>query len=193
MQTFIIDRDNNITAIGAGEAVPEAEGVEGFKTRDEFGQLAAGWPTSRLVDIWNGIPGSTRVKRFTDRETAVTRIWKAVQSLGTGAQAAQVATGPTVSENKPIESNKGTQAKKPARKDNVRKAKAAGREGTKTAQVLTLLQQPDGATLTELMKATRWQAHSVRGFLSGAVAKKMGLAVKSTKRGDGERVYKIGR
>jgi Protein of unknown function (DUF3489) len=41
------------------------------------------------------------------------------------------------------------------------------------------------------MKATGWQAHSVRGFLSGAIAKKMGLPLKSEKRDDGERVYSI--
>jgi hypothetical protein len=43
------------------------------------------------------------------------------------------------------------------------------------------------------MKATGWQAHSVRGFLSGTLGKKMGLAVESTKREDGERQYKIAR
>jgi hypothetical protein len=47
-----------------------------------------------------------------------------------------------------------------------------------------------GATLKELMKATDWQAHSVRGFLSGTVGKKMGTAVESSPRADGERVYR---
>jgi len=51
--------------------------------------------------------------------------------------------------------------------------------------------EPDGATLKELMKATSWQAHSVRGFLSGTVGKKMGLVVSSTKGDDGERTYSI--
>ncbi len=50
-----------------------------------------------------------------------------------------------------------------------------------------------GASLAELMKATGWQAHSVRGFLSGTLRKKMGLKVESAKRGDGERVYSIPR
>ena len=48
-----------------------------------------------------------------------------------------------------------------------------------------------GATLKELMKATGWQAHSVRGFLSGTLGKKMGLALESSKGKDGERFYKI--
>jgi len=41
------------------------------------------------------------------------------------------------------------------------------------------------------MKATDWQAHSVRGFLSGTLRKKMGLKLESTKREDGDRVYSL--
>src|SRR5262249_13389236 len=65
----------------------------------------------------------------------------------------------------------------------------ATRAGSKTAQVLELLKRPDGASLQELMETTGWQAHSVRGFLSGIVGKKMGLAVTSTKGEDGKRTY----
>ena len=57
--------------------------------------------------------------------------------------------------------------------------------------MLALLQRAQGATLPEFMKATGWQSHSVRGFLSGAITKKMGLNLKSEKREDGERVYSI--
>ena len=64
-------------------------------------------------------------------------------------------------------------------------------DGSKTAQVLDLLKQPGGVTSRELMKATGWQAHSVRGFLSGTVSKKMGLAVTSTKGEDGECRYTV--
>jgi hypothetical protein len=56
--------------------------------------------------------------------------------------------------------------------------------------VLALLQRKNGATLTEIMKATQWQAHSVRGFISGALGKNMGLTVESAKRADGD-VYSI--
>ena len=70
--------------------------------------------------------------------------------------------------------------------------KATGaREGSKAAKVLALLKRPDGATLKELMKATGWQAHSVRGFLSGSISKKMGFTVASTKSEDGERSYSV--
>ena len=66
------------------------------------------------------------------------------------------------------------------------------REGSKKAEIIVLLQQRTGVTLQELMTATGWQAHSVRGFLSAAVGKKMGLHVDSSKREDGQRVYRIG-
>jgi hypothetical protein len=61
---------------------------------------------------------------------------------------------------------------------------------TKAELVLSLLRQTGGATLRALMTATGWQAHSVRGFVSGQLTKKMGLRVRSFKR-DGERVYSV--
>jgi hypothetical protein len=71
-------------------------------------------------------------------------------------------------------------------------AKTEGaREGSKTAKVLDLLKRSDGATLKEIMKATGWQPHSVRGFISGTLGKKMGLTVTSTKGEDRERTYSI--
>ena len=62
---------------------------------------------------------------------------------------------------------------------------------TKYAQLVKLLSRPEGASLEELMRATNWQQHSVRGFLAGTVKKKMGLALTSSK-ADGElRRYRI--
>jgi hypothetical protein len=65
------------------------------------------------------------------------------------------------------------------------------RKGSKTAQILDLLKRPGGATLQLIMKVSEWQPHSVRGFLSGTLGKKMGLTVESTKGKDGERTYSI--
>ena len=65
------------------------------------------------------------------------------------------------------------------------------RPGSKAAKVLALLKRPQGAALKELVKATDWQPHSVRGFLSGIVTKKMGLKVRSTKAESGERRYAV--
>ncbi len=72
-----------------------------------------------------------------------------------------------------------------------RRPRSAIRPGTKTAKLLRLLKRPGGASLAELTKATGWQAHSVRGFLSGAVKAKMRLKVTSAKREDGERAYRV--
>jgi hypothetical protein len=72
-----------------------------------------------------------------------------------------------------------------------RHPKISVRAGSKKDKVLALLKRRQGATLNELMKATGWQAHSVRGFLSGTIAKIMGLTVKSEKRASGERVYAV--
>ena len=80
----------------------------------------------------------------------------------------------------------------PAKKAPKGAKKATGaRDGSKMAKVLDLLKRPEGVTAKELMKATGWQPHSVRGFLSGTVGKKMGLTVVSTKGEDGERSYSV--
>jgi len=60
--------------------------TERFRSEAGLAKLAANWPAARLVDIWNSLPGSTPVKKFTDRKTAVNRIWKAIQSLGNTAE-----------------------------------------------------------------------------------------------------------
>jgi hypothetical protein len=95
---------------------------------------------------------------------------------------------------------KATPAKKaPKGRTKAKTAKAGAkaakpevaREGSKTARILDVLKRPGGVTSKELMKATGWQPHSVRGFLSGTVGKKMGLTVTSTEGEDGERTYSV--
>ena len=90
-------------------------------------------------------------------------------------------------------SKKATPAKKGAKAPKkAATAKATGaRQGSKTEKVLELLKRSGGATTKELMKLTGWQPHSVRGFLSGTVSKKMGLAVTSAKSEDGQRSYSV--
>ena len=62
---------------------------------------------------------------------------------------------------------------------------------TKQERVLTLLSQPEGASIEEIMQATDWQQHSVRGFLAGTVKKKLGFPLTSSKLNDGARRYRI--
>src|SRR5258708_18095954 len=80
MTIFTIDSENHIAAHGSTSEITD-KGSGQFTSQKELAQLAADWPGSRLVDIWNRIPGLTPVKRFTNRAVATARIWRAVQSL----------------------------------------------------------------------------------------------------------------
>ena len=65
------------------------------------------------------------------------------------------------------------------------------REGTKQATLIAMLRAPEGATIEEIMAATGWQSHTVRGAMAGALKKKRGLEVTSEKVEDRGRVYKL--
>jgi hypothetical protein len=67
----------------------------------------------------------------------------------------------------------------------------AVRPSSKIANVVVMMRKPGGATLRAIMDATDWQAHSVRGAISGTIKKKLGLKVVSEMRGE-ERTYRIG-
>jgi hypothetical protein len=194
MKTYTIDKENSITAFASKQEAGEGET---FSSQQELASLVAEWPADRLIEVWNGIPGLTPVKKFTDRKSAVARIWKAIQSLDGGAT--EAATTAPESANKPKAGGKKGKKAKSVTKAKAAKGKsakgsnkpAAARDGSKKAEILALLQRKDGATLAQIMKATGWQAHSVRGFISGVLGKKMGLTVNSVRREDGERVYSI--
>jgi hypothetical protein len=181
MTTFTIDTDNNITAFAAAEQIPE--GQDRFATEKEFAKLSTDWPITRFVEVWNAFAGAPPfgelkpVKKFTDRKTAVGRIWKAIQAL-TPTPAPQAA---------PVAPKKAKATKEATAKD----AAPTARDGSKKAIVLELIRRPDGASIKEIMDVTQWQTHSVRGFISGGLGKKMGLKVESFKRADGERAYKL--
>ncbi len=149
MNTFAIDTDNNITAFTAAEQIPE--GQDRFATEKEFAKISADWPINRLAEVWNGFAGAPPfgdlkpVKKFTDRKTAVGRIWKAIQAL----------TPTPAPEAAPVAPKKAKAAKRATAKD----APPTTREGSKKAIVLELVKRPDGASLKEIMDATEWQSH----------------------------------
>ena len=83
---------------------------------------------------------------------------------------------------------KAAQGKKPT--TGARKAGSV-RKGTKTAKILALLGRPRGASVKEIMQATGWQPHSVRGFLSGVVSKQMRLKLRTTEDDSGALRYAV--
>ncbi|KJS41405.1 MAG: hypothetical protein VR71_18720 [Roseovarius sp. BRH_c41] len=66
------------------------------------------------------------------------------------------------------------------------------RAGTKQAMLIAFLERPEGASMAEIVEATGWQAHSARGFMSGALKEKLGLVLTSVKEDERGRVYRIG-
>ena len=222
MKTFTIDNDNNISAFATPEeaAAATATPFDSFASQQELADLAAQWSGERLLAVWNSLPGVTPVKKFTDRKTAISRVWARIQGLGEPVtQKGGTTVGAPASKSEPKAEGKakgGAQAAKgraraakgaPAKAKATKKATAAKaapkgkkaakaqqaagpREGSKTAQVVAMLRRKGGATISEIMKTMGWQRHTVRGFMAGAM-KKAGYPVESFKREGGERTYRI--
>jgi hypothetical protein len=207
MTTFTIDTDNNITAHGTPEEAAAATTTpfDTFASQKELAALAAAWPAERLVAIWNSLPGVKPVKAFKSANAAASRIWERIQGLGDaakpeaepakpkaakkakgGAQAAKGAPPKAKATTKASPAKNAPKAKKAAKK-----REAAGpREGSKTAQVIAMLQRKNGATLAEIAEKMGWKSWTVRGFMAGAM-KKAGFTVESFKPEGGERTYRI--
>jgi hypothetical protein len=141
MRLFAIDTDNNITAFPAAGQIPE--GQEHFANEKELAKLAANWPGDRLLLIWNSFAGVAPfdelkpVKKFTDRKTAVARVWKAIQRLDAPAAPPAADVAP-----------KAKRARKTAKAED---AAPGAREGSKKAIVIDMLKRPDGASLKDIM------------------------------------------
>jgi hypothetical protein len=181
MTIFTIDSENNITA---WDDIPaKTAGTQVFTSADEFATLAADWPSARLVKLWNSLSGVVPIWKFRDRTTAARRIWKQIQHL---------APTPTPAAPAPQAAHVATKGRKAAIAPPPAADATAGRESSKKALVLDMLRRPDGATLADIMTTTGWQAHTVRGFLSGALTKRMGIAVESWRNVDKVRVYRVG-
>jgi hypothetical protein len=204
MTTFTIDPENNITAFGSAEEAAAATTTpfDSFASQKELAELAANWPTERLVAIWNSLPGVTPLESFKSNKAAISRIWARIQGLGAPEQPQPEQPAKAKAERKAkggARAAKGAPAKSKAGKKASRtksvptgqkKAAGAVREGSKTAQVVAMLQRKNGATLAEIMDKMGWQKHTVRGFMAGAM-KKAGYTVESFKPEGGERTYRI--
>jgi hypothetical protein len=82
-------------------------------------------------------------------------------------------------------------AEKPAPKAPARATERTPREGTKQATMIAMLQRKNGATIAEIVEATGWQQHTVRGAFAGALKKKLELNIVSEKVDGRGRVYRI--
>jgi hypothetical protein len=101
------------------------------------------------------------------------------------------ASAPDVPQPKTKRTKKAKPAKKAARAQKPAGKPRADR-ANKKAEVIALMKRAKGATLAEIMAATKWQAHTVRGFVS-ILGSKGGEKIESSKNAAGERTYKIGK
>jgi hypothetical protein len=197
--TFTIDADN-ITAFATPDlaAATVAAGAQIFTSQQELAELAAAWPADRLVAVWNTMPGEAPVKKFKSPDTAISRIWARVQRLAEPEKpkAQRKATVGAHGAKGVLAKVQANKKDKPARKANKPPRRAAAqrsegpREGSKTAQVVAMLERKGGVTLKEIIAKMGWQQHTVRGFMAGTM-KKAGYAVESFKPEGGERTYRI--
>ena len=142
----------------------------------------------------------------TETEAAATETTETAVAAEPGASTAPKKASSKKGASKKADAPKAKKAAKPAApkkeakttpkkeaKASTKAAKSAGipQEFSKKGIVIDLLQRKGGATMAEIAKATDWQNHSIRGFISGQLTKKMGLTVESSKNEAGERTYKI--
>jgi hypothetical protein len=210
MPSYSIDAENNLAVHADKDAAIKDAGAAGpaFATEPQLSDATALWPASRLGEVWNSFTGAPpfaelkEVKNFTDRKSAVTRIWNAAQRLGEALEEEmKIAEQDMVSATKATRPAKAVRtathkapAKLTATKDATSTDEAPApkqREGTRKAAAIALLERVGGATLEEIMAETAWQKHSVRGFIS-TLASKHGYRVVSTRReADKAGVYAI--
>jgi Protein of unknown function (DUF3489) len=169
----------------------DAAGLVHFDSQAILAKVSTDWPMSRFVEIWNGIPGQSPVKKFQDRKKAIARVWSAVQSLAGNAQPSETAAEKLEPARKAGKPAKKGKTAKPAKKVSRKAAgdKASDRSNKK-AQVIAMMMRAKGVTLAEIMEATGWQKHTVRGFVS-ILGTKGGHSIESSKNAAGERTYKI--
>jgi hypothetical protein len=120
-----------------------------------------------------------------------------------GQEVEHATTGPVATEPAPEaadaplagKAQAKTAGRGPRRERTAPKTAAAGtptpREGTKQALLISMLRRPEGATVEEVVEATGWQKHTIRGAISGALKKKLSLDVTSDKVEGRGRVYRI--
>lgn len=126
-------------------------------------------------------PQGAAVAPGTAKATTKASQKKAAPKAKTGGKPAATKTAPVRrKETAPKQAKPAAKGRKPE-----------ARDGSKKSAVIDLLRRKEGATAAEIAKITKWQPHTIRGFVSGTISKKMKLAVESVRNEQGERVYKV--
>jgi hypothetical protein len=180
-------------------------------------RLVATWNSLPGVIALKSLP-DTKAAKGTWAKKIWDRVEKLGQMVATEAPAAKKeATKPAAPTAKPkaakkaaaaVQTAKGTpvkgkagkqatpatpapKGKKAAKQSKGAEAPKAARTGSKSEEVIAMLKRKNGATMAEIMAHTGWQKHTTRGWVSGFLGKKMGIAVESFKSDQGERTYRI--
>ncbi len=138
MKRFSITQENAVSVLREDEASAPESAV--FHSEQELETVGGHWPVSRLVEIWNGLPGVAAVRKFKDRRTAVSRIWKRIQSL------------------EPAEIPQPAAAAEP--EEAAASAEPATAAISRKDQILALLRAPDAASRDRGQRCTAANARS---------------------------------
>lgn len=183
---FRLDTDNGgITAYATKTEALKAVAEDGgsvFQDYSDLVSLAPNLSLTTLVDCWNSLPEVTPVRKFTDRKTAVKRIWTAVEEKLTPAMIAAFQPAAL-----PASQPAATAPAKEAPHQEAPHQEAPAREGSKKAQAIAMLK--DGTTREALQNALGWLPHTTRGFLS-ILGKTHKIEVHKTGI-DGKRFYRM--
>ena len=161
-------------------AMPLPKGLHGAAAKKSVAaMIARGWLQEVEADLRRGDP----LWRETGdgHGTTLVATEAGLEAIGIEPVAANTVTNPRKARPDPAPTPQSSDAPKPV----------AVRAGTKQAQIIALLQRPEGASIGEIVEATGWQAHSIRGMISGALKKKLGLPVTSVKELGRGSVYRI--
>ena len=161
-------------------AMPLPDGLHGAAAQKAVGaMISRGWLEEVDADLRKGEP----LWRETGDGHGTTLIATeaGLDAIGIEPVVAKATSAPRKAKPDPAPTPQSPGAPKPV----------AIRSGTKQAQIIALLERPEGASVGEIVDATGWQAHSARGMISGALKKKLGLAITSRKDANRGTVYSL--